>query len=156
MQEEASEIEAQRLKNGAWSIPGCCWWTDASKNVVHTFTGGNINHPQSTHIYAKLEDIRQKLILVGYSPRLHWVSQSISGNIKNEDVLCGHGEKLAIACALINTSQGTTIRITKNIRICDDCHFATSLISKMEKRKIQVRDPNRIHIFEEGRCICGE
>ena len=65
MQEEASEIEAQRLKNGAWSIPRCCWAIDASKNVVHTFAFGNINYPQSTLIYAKLEDIKKKRTLYG-------------------------------------------------------------------------------------------
>lgn len=33
-----------------------------------------------------------------------------------------HNEKLAIAFALINTDPGTIIRITKNFRVCGDCH----------------------------------
>lgn len=89
------------------------------------------------------------------SPRLHWVSQDIPDSAK-EELVCGHSEKLAIACALINTSEGTTICVVKNLRICGDCHDATSLISKLEKRKIEVRDANRVHFFEAGKCSCGD
>ncbi|MCO5566363.1 hypothetical protein L7F22_020040 [Adiantum nelumboides] len=67
-----------------------------------------------------------------------------------------HSEKLAIACAIINTPQGKDIRITKNMRVCGDCHAATSVISKLEKRKIMVKDASCLHIFEGGKCSCGD
>lgn len=51
-----------------------------------------------------------------------------------------HSKKLALACALINTNQAETVYITKNMRMCDDCHVATLLISKIEIRKIVITD----------------
>lgn len=112
MRDEADEIEALRIKNGAWKLPGWCWWTDGCRNI-HPFTVGD-----------------------------------------EQDGSCGHMEKLAIAFALTNTPEGTPIHITKNMRVCNDCHFAASLISKMEKRKIHVKDANCIHVFEDGKCLC--
>eukprot|EP00250_Pteridium_aquilinum_P020818 c24962_g4_i1 orf=1-642(+) len=154
MQEQVDKVEAFRMKHGAWRIPGHCWWTDVSRNV-HLFTTGDESHPQSKCLYAKLEDISQKLQMEEFFPCWPWVSLANLDNEK-EDMLCRHSERLAIAYALINTPEGTPIRVTKNMRACRFCHFATSLISKMEKRKIQVIDANRIHIFEDGKCVCED
>ncbi|KAI5067709.1 hypothetical protein GOP47_0018237 [Adiantum capillus-veneris] len=154
MQEEAENIECMRIKNAAWKQPGCTCWIDVSGNV-HKFVVGDSKHPQSREIYAKLQDLELKLSQQGYSPSLHWVSQNLSADSKTL-LLCQHSEKLAIACAIINTPQGTDIRVTKNMRVCGDCHDATSLISKIEKRKIMVKDAARLHIFESGKCSCGD
>ncbi|XP_024536027.1 pentatricopeptide repeat-containing protein At3g46790, chloroplastic-like [Selaginella moellendorffii] len=64
------------------------------------------------------------------------------------------GEKLALGCALVNSHQKETIRIVKNFRVCDDCHAATALISKLEKRLIIYKDASRVHVFQDGRCSC--
>eukprot|EP00250_Pteridium_aquilinum_P002397 c12601_g1_i1 orf=1-402(+) len=133
------------MRNGAWKIPGRCWWTDISRNI-HSFNVGDKSDSQSKCIHAKLKDIGQRLQLDGYSSCLHWMSQAIANDGK-EDAICGHREMLAIIFALINTPEHTPIRVTKNMRVCGDCHFATSLISKMQKCKIQVTDANRIHLF---------
>ena len=106
-------------------------------------------------LHAKLEEIHQKLLRNGCFPGLHWVPQNILADEK-EKVLCGHSEKLAVACALINTREGEPIRITKNMQVCDECHSAISLIAEVEKRNIQLVDVNRIHIFEDGKCICDD
>lgn len=45
-------------------------------------------------------------------------------------MLGGHSEKLAIGFGLI-TAAGTTIRIIKNLCVCNDCHTVTKLISKI-------------------------
>ncbi|MCO5570958.1 hypothetical protein L7F22_024688, partial [Adiantum nelumboides] len=71
-------------------------------------------------------------------------------------LLCQYSEKLAIACAIINTPQGNDIRITKNMRVCGDCHAATSLKAKIEKRKIVVKGAGRLHVFEGGKYSCGD
>lgn len=91
----------------------------------------------------------------GYIQDVHWVSQGIPVEAET-DVLCGHSEKLAIACALINTPKGTPIHIVKNLGVCKDCHVATALISKIEQRSIFIKDENRVHFFKEGKCACGE
>ncbi|KAI5080131.1 hypothetical protein GOP47_0005610 [Adiantum capillus-veneris] len=154
MQEAAENIECMRIRNGARKQPGRSCWTDAS-GKVHRFVVGNSDHPQSRQIYLKLQELELKLSLQGYSPSLHWVSRNIPLDSKKA-LLCQHSEKLAIACAIINTPQRMEIRITKNMRVCGDCHVATSLISKIEKRKIVVKDANRLHVFEGGKCSCGD
>ncbi|RVX08761.1 putative pentatricopeptide repeat-containing protein, mitochondrial [Vitis vinifera] len=91
---------------------------------------GDRSHPQWEKLYAKLEELA--------APMKHL------------------GERLAIAFGLINTSPGTTLRITKNLRICGDCHNAIKLISKIVNRVILVRDMHRFHRFEDGACSCGD
>ena len=58
-------------------------------------------------------------------------------------MVCGHSEKLAIVFGIIRTSAGTTIRVMKNLRVCDDCHTITKFISKMAERDIVVHDCRR-------------
>ncbi|KAG6479768.1 hypothetical protein ZIOFF_063242 [Zingiber officinale] len=60
-----------------------------------------------------------------------------------ERVLYHHSEKLAAASGLMNTANGTPIRIMKNLRVCSDCHAALKLISEITNREIVVRDRNR-------------
>ena len=150
---EANEIEYWRVKNKASKIAGCCWWTDANRNV-HSFVVADTSHPESICIHTKLEELHEKLIQEGYSPGLHWSLPSIL-DLRKEDVACGNTEKLAVACALINTLEGVPICITMNMPMSDECHSFTLLISIIEKRRIQVNAADRIHIFEHGRCICG-
>jgi hypothetical protein len=51
-----------------------------------------------------------------------------------------HSEKLAIAFGLARTSEGTPIRIVKNLKVCRDCHSFTKHVSKAFNREIIVRD----------------
>ncbi|KAL7177642.1 hypothetical protein ACSBR2_030912 [Camellia fascicularis] len=55
---------------------------------------------------------------------------------QKRDLLCSHSERLAIAFGIITTPAGMTIRITKNLRVCVDCHVATKFISKIVGREI--------------------
>ena len=48
------------------------------------------------------------------------------------------------------------IIISKNLRVCGDCHEWTKLISQLWKRRIVVRDANRQHIVENGVCSCND
>ncbi|MCO5558464.1 hypothetical protein L7F22_012047 [Adiantum nelumboides] len=74
-----------------------------------------------------------------------------------EDSLCGHCERLAISFGILHTGPGTTIRVSKNLRVCADCHTATKLMSKIEKRDIIIRDSYRIHHFNKaGECSCND
>lgn len=40
------------------------------------------------------------------------------------------------------------MRITKNLRVCRDCHEATKFISRVFERAIVVMDRNRFHHFK--------
>ncbi|KAJ6317124.1 hypothetical protein OIU78_020243 [Salix suchowensis] len=66
-------------------------------------------------------------------------------------------ENLALAFALLIASPGSTIRISKSIRVCGDCHSAFKFVPKMGKlREITVRDTDRFHHFRDGSCSCGD
>ena len=80
-------------------------------------------------------------------------------NVEEEEkveMLHGHSERLAIAYGLISTPNGTPIRITKNLRICSDCHTFSKLVSKFFERELVMRDANRFHHFKNGLCSCGD
>eukprot|EP00246_Nothoceros_aenigmaticus_P018553 TRINITY_DN9756_c0_g1_i1.p1 TRINITY_DN9756_c0_g1~~TRINITY_DN9756_c0_g1_i1.p1 ORF type:complete len:102 (+),score=16.61 TRINITY_DN9756_c0_g1_i1:269-574(+) len=75
---------------------------------------------------------------------------------EKEDALCGHAEKLALAYGLLNTPAGTPLLVTKNLRMCNDCHSGTKIMSRLEKREIIVRDAHRVHRFMNGSCSCRD
>ncbi|XP_024521485.1 pentatricopeptide repeat-containing protein At3g26782, mitochondrial-like [Selaginella moellendorffii] len=152
--DESVHVEMMRMNAGALKKPGESWWID-SHGKVHKFVAGDNRHPQSEQIFGKLRLMFLKLREQGYLPDLNSVFRNISDEEK-ESALFQHSEKLAICCALINSAAGTTVRITKNLRVCDDCHKATSYISKLERRTIICRDASRFHVFQDGKCSCDD
>ncbi|XP_026458369.1 pentatricopeptide repeat-containing protein At5g66520-like [Papaver somniferum] len=122
--------------------------------LIHEFVMGDASHTQSKEIHLMLDEIMEKLKTeAGYVPKTNEVLFDIDEEEK-ETALCHHSEKLAIAFGFLNTSPGTTIRIVKNLRVCEDCHTATKLISRVYKREIIVRDRVRFHQFRNGNCSC--
>ncbi|KAF3432890.1 hypothetical protein FNV43_RR23992 [Rhamnella rubrinervis] len=122
---------------------------------VHTFLAGDRSHSQSKEIYEELDVLVRKMKELGYVPE----TDSALHDVEEEDKeyhLAVHSEKLAIVFAILNTEPGTPIRITKNLRVCGDCHIAAKLISKIAEREIVVRDTNRFHHFTNGICSCGD
>ncbi|KAL2967117.1 hypothetical protein AAZX31_16G157300 [Glycine max] len=123
-------------------------------NQVHTFLAGDTYHPQSKEIYEELSVLVGKMKELGYVPE----TDSALHDVEEEDKECHlavHSEKLAIVFAILNT-QESPIRITKNLRVCGDCHIAAKLISKIVQREIVIRDTNRFHHFKDGICSCGD
>ncbi|XP_024542479.1 pentatricopeptide repeat-containing protein At5g16860-like [Selaginella moellendorffii] len=160
MWEEQSRVEAMRTRARAWKKfePAQSWWVDPAGRVHSFLAAGEKNHPQRDEIQAKLSSLVLRMKDQGYVPdfgSLNNASSRISSEEK-EDALCGHSERLAIACALINTAPGATIRVTKNLRVCDDCHRAIGLISKIEQRAIICRDASRFHSYKDGACSCND
>ncbi|KAI3891726.1 hypothetical protein MKW92_000566 [Papaver armeniacum] len=123
--------------------------------IIAGYTQNEKSHPQSDKIYSKIRELGPRMQIAGYKPNTDLVLQSVEEEEK-ENALSTHSEKLAIAFGLINTSEGTTIRIVKNLRVCSDCHEAAKIISKVVKREIIVRDRSRFHIFREGSCSCND
>ncbi|TKY66932.1 Pentatricopeptide repeat-containing protein [Spatholobus suberectus] len=122
--------------------------------MVHQFFVGDTSHQQSDDIYAKLKDLNEQLKKAGYKPDTSSILYDVEEEIK-EKMLWDHSERLALAFALINTGPGTTIRITKNLRVCGDCHTAIKMISKLTNQEIIMRDICRFHHFRDGLCSCG-
>ncbi|CAL2249528.1 unnamed protein product [Prunus armeniaca] len=122
---------------------------------LQAFHVGDKSHPRSKEIYEELESLERRLKEAGFIPHtesaLHDLNQE-----ETEETLCNHSERLAIAYGLISSAPGTTLRITKNLRACVNCHSATKLISKLVNREIVVRDAKRFHHFKDGSCSCGD
>ncbi|XP_024536012.1 pentatricopeptide repeat-containing protein At4g02750-like [Selaginella moellendorffii] len=152
LSERAAVVERMRGE-GSFREPGRSWWTDVCSGKVHSFSVEDRSHSQSDEIAAKLKQLLLRMKEEGYASDVINVLKDIPEEEK-EDHLCGHSEKLALGCALVNSHQKETIRIVKNLRVCDDCHAATALISKLEKRLIICKDASRVHVFQDGRCSC--
>ncbi|KAI3668987.1 hypothetical protein L6452_40205 [Arctium lappa] len=123
--------------------------------IVHEFKVGDGSHPRTREIYEMVEEMIAKLEKDGYVPKTSEVLFDIDEDEK-ETTLWRHSEKLAIAFGLISTSTGTPIRITKNLRMCEDCHSAVKHISCIYERDIIVRDRLRFHHFRNGKCSCKD
>ncbi|GAV79949.1 LOW QUALITY PROTEIN: PPR domain-containing protein/PPR_2 domain-containing protein/DYW_deaminase domain-containing protein, partial [Cephalotus follicularis] len=142
------------LRNKRFKKPPGCSFVELNK-MVYFFLVGDRSHPQTKEIYAKLSVLNQMLKKAGYKPDTSSVFYDVKEEVK-ETMLWDHSERLAIAFSLINTGPGTIIRITKNLRVCGDCHTVTKLISKLMCREIIMRDIHRFHHFRNGFCSCGD
>ncbi|CAL9114945.1 unnamed protein product [Musa acuminata var. zebrina] len=124
-------------------------------NQVHKFGVDDKSHPHSREIYAYLDQLSVRMKQLGYVPLVDFALHDVDDESK-EIALSYHSERLAIVFGLINMNPGTVIRVTKNLRVCGDCHNAIKFISKIESRVIIVRDANRFHHFEGGICSCHD
>ena len=153
MWKEADDLRAMLKSQGVRKTPGCSWTEVNGK--AHMFLGGDTSHPQAKEIYMFLEELPKKIKEAGYVPDTSLVLHDVSEEEKEHN-LTTHSEKLAIAFGLLNASPGVVLRVTKNLRICVDCHTATKFISKIYGREIIVRDVSRFHHFIDGSCSCGD
>ncbi|KAK7315309.1 hypothetical protein VNO77_33849 [Canavalia gladiata] len=149
----AAEVREKMEKGGVLKEPGCT--SIEVNNAIHEFLSGDLRHPERKRIYGKLEELNYLTKLEGYSPATEVSLHDIDDNQK-ELALAAHSERLAICYGLISTEAYTTLRVVKNLRICDDCHAMIKLITKITRRKIVVRDRNRFHHFENGDCSCKD
>eukprot|EP01018_Ginkgo_biloba_P022395 Gb_02037 [translate_table: standard] len=150
---DVEKVRKMMKDRGLKKKPGCSWVE--IQNKVHVFRVGDKSHPQTEKIYGMLESLTRQMKKAGYVPDTKFVLYDVEETEK-ERILCSHSERLAIVFGFINTCDRTPIRITKNLRVCGDCHTATKFISKIAEREIIVRDANRFHHFKDGLCSCGD
>ncbi|GKB49727.1 pentatricopeptide repeat-containing protein [Tanacetum coccineum] len=122
---------------------------------IHRFLVSDQAHPDSERIYAKLDQVIEKIGKAGYVPNTEFVLHDVEEEFKG-DFVKKHSEKLAIAFGLLVYSDNVPIIITKNLRICGDCHNMAKFVSLVEKRVIIIRDTRRFHHFADGLCSCGD
>ncbi|XP_027367170.1 pentatricopeptide repeat-containing protein At3g46790, chloroplastic-like [Abrus precatorius] len=134
-------------------VPGWTWIE--VDNKTYQFSVGDRSHPQSKEIYEMLMSLIKKLEMAGYVPDIDFVLKDVEEEAKKE-MLYAHSEKLAIAFGLIAIPEGEPIRISKNLRVCGDCHTFSKMVSALMRRSIIVRDANRFHHFSDGTCSCGD
>ncbi|EFJ15145.1 hypothetical protein SELMODRAFT_118721 [Selaginella moellendorffii] len=126
--------------------------------VDHRFCVGEdlAAHPQGEEIAMELRRLERMMVEQRlFAPEVREVLHDI-GESEKERLLWQHSERLAIGFGLVATPPGTQLWIIKNLRVCLDCHTVTKFISLVTKRRIVVRDSNRFHHFDDGRCSCQD
>ncbi|KAJ0977123.1 hypothetical protein J5N97_012597 [Dioscorea zingiberensis] len=150
---DVARIRLLMKKSGIKKRPGCSWVQD--KNGTAVFFVGDRSHPQSQQIYALLASLIERIKAIGYVPQTHFALHDVDDEEKNS-LLSEHSEKLALAYGILTSAPGSTIRITKNLRVCGDCHSAiTFYLYDHRPYEIILRDSSRFHHFKKGSCSCG-
>ncbi|XP_008801333.3 pentatricopeptide repeat-containing protein At1g08070, chloroplastic-like [Phoenix dactylifera] len=151
--DEVAEVRKAMKDTGLKKTPGIS--SIEVNGSVHEFVMGDESHPENEKIQLMVAEMQGELKRAGYVADTSGIFLNIDEEEK-ETVLAYHSEKLAMAFGLIRSAPCTPIRIVKNLRVCDDCHAATKLLSKIYRRVIIVRDRNRFHRFSEGSCSCND
>ena len=150
---DVARIRTQMAQKHLVQTPGFSL-VEANKKV-HKFVSQDKSQPQCDTIYDMIHQMEWQLKFEGYAPDTSQVLLDVDEEEKRER-LKYHSQKLAIAFALIQTSEGSPIRISRNLRMCSDCHTYTKFISMIYEREISVRDRNRFHHFKDGTCSCKD
>ncbi|KAI4307683.1 hypothetical protein L6164_030845 [Bauhinia variegata] len=154
MWEGVKKVREMMVTRGMKKEAGCSWIQ--MKHRIHTFVASGSsdfrNSAEYLEMWKELSDAMKK---VGYIPDTSVVLHDVNEEMKAMWV-CGHSERLAAVYALIHSAAGMPIRITKNLRVCVDCHSWMKGVSKVTGRKVVLRDTNRFHHFENGTCSCKD
>ncbi|KAK3034033.1 hypothetical protein RJ639_032955 [Escallonia herrerae] len=148
---DVAKIRSLMKHTGIKKRPGCSWVQ--GKKGTATFFVGDRSHPLSQHIYDLLVDLIHRIKALGYVPETSFALHDVDDEEKS-DLLSEHSEKLALAYGILTSAPGIPIRITKNLRVCGDCHTAITYISKIIEHEVILRDSSRFHHFKNGYCSC--
>ncbi|KAH0450847.1 hypothetical protein IEQ34_021539 [Dendrobium chrysotoxum] len=151
--DDALTLRNQMKEKGIKKTPGCS--SIEVDGVMHEFFAEDSAHPLSVEIYDKVDEMMIRIKEAGYLPDIAEARLDAEEDEKEVSV-SHHSEKLAIAFGLIRSPPRAALRVSKNLRVCRDCHLATKLISKVYEREIVVRDRNRFHHFKDGSCSCND
>ncbi|XP_039064830.1 pentatricopeptide repeat-containing protein At5g50990-like [Hibiscus syriacus] len=151
--ESAEGVRDMMKKKGIRKSRGKSWIELGG--VIHRFKAGDRSHPETEGLYKVLEGLIRRTKSKGFLPETELVLMDISEEEK-EGNLNHHSERLALAYGILKTSPGTEIMISKNLRVCHDCHSWIKMVSKLLIRVVIVRDRIRFHRFEGGLCSCQD
>lgn len=149
--EEVKKLRQRIGRQGLKKNPGCSWIV--TRGQLNIFVANDSSHPQVKKIESLLKRLRAKMNEEGLHPKTRYALIN-ADDMEKEIALCGHSEKLAMAFGMLSLSPGQTIRVTKNLRVCGDCHEMAKFMSKTSRREIVLRDSNRFHHFKDGNCSC--
>ncbi|KAG9439973.1 hypothetical protein H6P81_020138 [Aristolochia fimbriata] len=148
--EEAVIRTRVAMKNkGLQKIPGCSFLEIGTK--VYSFIADDRCCFETVKVYEALQALDEHVKNIG-------IANKDGFDIKILTRGQYHSERLAIAFAIMMKvhEKEVAIRITKNLRVCKDCHDYTKLVSKACKIELIVRDSHRFHHFKDGCCTCGD
>ncbi|KAK7271814.1 hypothetical protein RJT34_28023 [Clitoria ternatea] len=150
---DASKVRALMKTKVLTKIPGYSFIEHGNK--IHCFVVDDCSHPDSDKIHMKLDEVMRKIQEVGFVSETKSILHDVDEEVKI-DMINKHSEKIALAYGLLVSSADMPIIITKNLRICCDCHNTAKFVSLLEKRTIIIRDSKRFHHFSDGLCSCSD
>eukprot|EP00455_Lapot_gusevi_P006945 TRINITY_DN1298_c0_g3_i1.p1 TRINITY_DN1298_c0_g3~~TRINITY_DN1298_c0_g3_i1.p1 ORF type:complete len:312 (-),score=30.88 TRINITY_DN1298_c0_g3_i1:155-1090(-) len=151
---KAQDMRARRVSAGAEVQVGISS-TDID-GVTTSFGPADFSHPRGAELYQMCLDMASRIASAGHEPDVSWATRSENDEARRLS-LCFHSERIAIAWNLLTTPAGRRIRITKNLRVCGDCHESTKVIARVYGCEISVRDRLRWHDFRtDGTCSCHD
>lgn len=118
--------------------------------AINEFISFGRSHRETKEIYEMVDQMLNRIQVDGYE-----FDKDVDNEERGSSVIY-HSEKLAIAYGLLKSKRGDTIRVSKNLRVCRDCHEVSKYISKVFDREIIVRDRSRFHHFRNGLCSCDD
>ncbi|XP_004295496.1 PREDICTED: pentatricopeptide repeat-containing protein At4g15720 [Fragaria vesca subsp. vesca] len=153
--ETAQGLRSEMKRTGVRKEPGCSWVEIKDSNYV--FYAGDVSScARQSEVITLLRELEGKMKQRGYvGGSIGLVFIDVEEEAK-EEIVGLHSERLALGFALLSIPKGVTIRIMKNLRMCNDCHEAFKLISDIVGREFIVRDVNRFHHFKGGSCTCRD
>nr|VDD52582.1 unnamed protein product [Brassica oleracea] len=154
MWDKVDKIREVMKQRGIKKEAGCSWVQ--VKDKIQIFVAGGGYEFRSSDEYKKLWlELQEAIERLGYAPDTRVVLHDVDEATKVNWV-CGHSERLATSYSLIHTGEGVPIRVTKNLRVCGDCHAWMKIVSQVTGRVIILRDTKRFHHFADGLCSCKD
>lgn len=151
--DDVGRLRTWMKDRGIEKTPGCS--SVEVNGALHEFIVGDKSHPQIDKVSSMLKEIEARVEEMGHVVDTSEVLLDI-GEDEKKSALLLHSEKVALAFGLIGTEHPATIRIVKNLRVCNDCHSVMKLASIAFGREITLRDRNRFHKFKDGVCTCDD
>ncbi|CAN6444138.1 unnamed protein product [Victoria cruziana] len=151
--EDVSRVRLLMKKLGLKTSSACSWVE--VNGTVYKFTVSDDSQSFSKELRKFLDRLLKKMEASSYRRSTSGVSRDINEQEKIQ-TLCGHCDKLALAFALKTRVHKMPLRISKNLRVCEDCHEFFKFVSQTFDQEIFLKDPNRYHHFTHGSCSCGD
>ncbi|GAA0150568.1 hypothetical protein LIER_09486 [Lithospermum erythrorhizon] len=147
--EECSlKLKKPSRRNAPQQSVGCSWIE--YNNNIHSFASSHQHEINGEAIYTWIRNITEK------SETQSHVDHLTVEEEEKEESGCIHSEKIALALLLISPQKSQSIRIVKNMRMCQNCHRTAKYISKAYGCDIYLYDSKCFHHFKDGNCSCGD
>ncbi|KAF6155512.1 hypothetical protein GIB67_017867 [Kingdonia uniflora] len=150
MWDSAKSVRSIMKDRGLMAISECSF-IDVN-NTLYAFKGGENSHPELEDILGTWDKFATKMEHAGFRPL-----NPVFDDERELDLFsCLHTEKLAVCFGIITSNAHRPIRISKNLRMCIDCHTSVKYISKIDEREVFVKDGSFYHHFKNGICSCDD
>ncbi|XP_057966053.1 pentatricopeptide repeat-containing protein At5g04780, mitochondrial-like [Malania oleifera] len=150
MWDSTNSLDSSMMDHQLMSIKECSFINVGSK--IHTFRGRESSNSELEKTLGTWDKLANKMKRAGHSP----LDPLSNHEDEHNSVSCLHTEKLAICYGIISSKGYDPIRISKNMRMCLDCHTTAKLLSQTDEREIFVKDVCFCHHFKDGICGCQD